>query len=106
MAGKKRNAADFPNITRSEFAKILERTRNDVYIRCPYLAMRVAFLLAFEFLYKTRLNESVSRTFPEDRKDRMKVVFLISMMGSSLMILKLLLLENKRFYAVARVALL
>jgi len=52
MAGKKRSATDFPNITRSEFAKILEKARNTRYVRCPYLAMRDASLIAFEFLFK------------------------------------------------------
>ena len=70
MAGKKRSATDFPNITRSGVAKILQKARNTVYIRCPYLAMRDASLLAFEFLFKTRVSESVGRVFPEDREDR------------------------------------
>jgi len=39
MAGKKRSSADFPNITRSEFAEILEKARKTHYVRCPYLAM-------------------------------------------------------------------
>jgi len=76
MAGKKRRATDFPNITRSEFAKILEKARNTRYVRCPYLAMRDASLIAFEFLFKTRVSEGVGRVFPEDRKDRQRSKFL------------------------------
>ncbi len=72
MAGKKRSATDFPNITRSEFAEILETARNTVYIRCPYLAMRDDSLLAFEFLFKTKVSESVGRVFPEDKRDRQR----------------------------------
>lgn len=76
MAGRERSATDFPNITRSEFARILEKARNTVYVRCSYLAMRDASLLAFEFLFKTRVSEGVGRTFPEDRKDRQRNKFL------------------------------
>jgi ribosomal protein L40E len=76
MAGKKRSTTDFPNITRSEFAKILEKARKTRYVRCPYLAMRDASLIAFEFLFKTRVSESVGRVFPENRKDREKSKFL------------------------------
>ena len=76
MAGKKRSATDFPNITRSQFAKILEKARRTRYIRCPYLAMRDASLIAFEFLLKTRVSESVGRVFPEDREDRRRSKFL------------------------------
>lgn len=76
MAGKKRSATDFPNITRSEFAEILEKARRTRYIRCPYLAMRDAWLIAFEFLFKTRVSESVGRVFPEDREDRRRSKFL------------------------------
>lgn len=32
--------------------------------------MRDASLVAFEFLFKTRVSEGVGRVFPEDRKDR------------------------------------
>jgi len=76
MAGKKRSATDFPNITRSEFAQILEKARNTVYVRCPYLAMRDASLLAFEFLFKTSVSEGVGSVFPENRKDREESKFL------------------------------
>jgi len=76
MAGKKRRATDFPNITRSEFAKVLEKARNTRYVRRPYLAMRDASLIAFEFLFKTRVSEGVGRVFPEDRKDRQRSKFL------------------------------
>jgi ribosomal protein L40E len=76
MAGKKRSATDFPNITRSEFAKILERARKARYVRCPYLTIRDASLIAFEFLFKTRVSESVGRVFPEDIKDRERSSFL------------------------------
>jgi len=76
MAGRKRSATDFPNITRSEFAKILEKARNTRYVRCPYLAMRDASLIAFEFLFKTRVSEGVGRVFPENRKDRQRSKFL------------------------------
>jgi hypothetical protein len=76
MAGKKRSATDFPNITRSQFAKILEKARGTRYVRSPYLAMRDASLLAFEFLFKTRVSENVGRVFLEDREDRMRSEFL------------------------------
>ena len=61
---------------RSEFAKILEKARNTRYIRCPYLAMRDASLIAFEFLFKIRVSEGVGRVFPEDWKDRLRSQFL------------------------------
>lgn len=38
--------------------------------------MRDASLIAFEFLFKTRVSESVGRVFPEDRKDRQRSKFL------------------------------
>ena len=76
MAGKKRSTTDFPNITRSQFAEILEKARKTRYVRCPYLSMRDASLIAFEFLFKTRVSESVGRVFPEDRKDRQRSSFL------------------------------
>jgi len=76
MAGKKRSATDFPNITRSEFVKILEKARNTKYVRCSHLAMRDASLLAFEFLFKTRVSEIVGRVFPEGREDQKKSMFL------------------------------
>lgn len=56
MAGKKRSSFDFPNITRSEFAKILEKARKARYVKCPYLTMRDASLIAFEFLFKIRVS--------------------------------------------------
>lgn len=65
MAGQKRSAIDFPTVTRSEFAEILENARNTVYVRQPHLAKRDASLIAFEFLFKTRVSEGVGRTFPE-----------------------------------------
>jgi ribosomal protein L40E len=70
MAGKKRSTTDFPNITRSQFAEILEKARKTRYVRCPYLAIRDASLIAFEFLFKTRVSESVGRVFPECQKDK------------------------------------
>jgi len=76
MAGKKRSTADFPNITRSQFAKILEKAQKTWYVRCPHLAMRDASLIAFEFLFKTRVSESVGRVFPEDREDKLMSKFL------------------------------
>jgi len=76
MAGKKRSSTDFPNITRSEFAKILEKARRTRYVRCPYLSIRDASLIAFEFLFKTRVSESVGRVFPEYREDRLMSKFL------------------------------
>jgi len=76
MAGKKRSTTDFPNITRSKFAEILEKARSTRYVRSPCLAMRDASLLAFEFLFKTRVSEGVGRVFPEDRKDRESSMFL------------------------------
>jgi ribosomal protein L40E len=76
MAGNKRSSADFPNITRSQFAQILEKARNTRYVRHPYLALRDASLIAFEFLFKTRVSESVGRVFPEDKKDKQRSKFL------------------------------
>ncbi len=76
MAGKKRSSTDFPNVTRSQFAEILERARKTRYVRCPYLSMRDASLIAFEFLFKTRVSESVGRVFPEDKEDRQRSEFL------------------------------
>ncbi len=76
MAGKKRSTANFPNITRSEFARFLEKARKTKYVRCPYLAMRDASLIAFEFLFKTRVSETVGRIFPENQKDRQRSEFL------------------------------
>ena len=76
MAGKKRSTTDFPNITRSQFAEILEKARKTRYVRCSYLAMRDASLIAFEFLFKTRVSESVGRVFPEDQKDKQMSEFL------------------------------
>lgn len=71
-----RREAQQTYITRSEFAKILEKARSTQYVRCPYLAMRDASLIAFEFLFKTRVSEGVGRVFPEDRKDRQRSEFL------------------------------
>jgi len=73
LVGKKRRSQQsFPPITRSEFAKYLERARATQYVRQPELAMRDASLLAFEFLYKTRVSEGVGRIYPEsNRKDLM-----------------------------------
>jgi ribosomal protein L40E len=76
MAGKKRSATDFANITRSEFAEILEKARSTVYVRCPYLRMRDASLIAFEFLFKTRVSEGVGRVFPENKNDRQRSKYL------------------------------
>ena len=67
---KRRDQKSFPPITRSEFAKYLEKARATKYVRQPELAMRDASLLAFEFLFKTRVSEAVGRVYPEsDRKD-------------------------------------
>jgi ribosomal protein L40E len=67
---KRRDQKSFPPITRSEFAKYLEKARAMKYVRMPELAMRDASLLAFEFLYKTRVSEGVGRVYPEsNRKD-------------------------------------
>jgi len=67
---KRRDQKSFPPITRSEFAKYLEKARATRYVRMPELAMRDASLLAFEFLYKTRVSEGVGRVYPEsNRKD-------------------------------------
>jgi ribosomal protein L40E len=67
---KRREQKSFPPITRSEFAKFLEAARATHYVREPELAMRDASLLAFEFLYKTRVSEGVGRVYPEsNRKD-------------------------------------
>jgi ribosomal protein L40E len=38
--------------------------------------MRDASLIAFEFLFKTRVSEGVGRIFPEDRRDRQRSKFL------------------------------
>lgn len=67
---KRRPQKSFPPITRSEFAEYLEKARATRYVRNPELAMRDASLLAFEFLYKTRVSEGVGRVYPEsNRKD-------------------------------------
>jgi len=79
MAGIKRSATDFPNITRSQFAKILDIARKTRYVRCPYLAMRDASLLAFEFLFKTRVSEGVVEFSLKIRKIVREVSFSMSM---------------------------
>lgn len=70
MPGSRRNQKSFPPITRSEFAEYLEKARSTHYAGQPELAMRDASLLAFEFLFKTRVSEAVGRVYPEaNRKD-------------------------------------
>ncbi|MEM2111977.1 MAG: zinc ribbon domain-containing protein [Candidatus Bathyarchaeia archaeon] len=70
IAGKRRRADSFPNITRAEFAELLERARSTQYPFAPELSIRDASLLAFEFLFKTRVSEGLGRIYPEDRRTR------------------------------------
>ncbi|MEM2112221.1 MAG: hypothetical protein QXX08_10175 [Candidatus Bathyarchaeia archaeon] len=70
VAGKKRRVDSFPNITRAEFAELLEKAKNTQYPFAPELSMRDASLLAFEFLFKTRVSEGLGRIYPEDRRVR------------------------------------
>ena len=75
MAGRRRKVREeFPPITRSEFAKYLEEARATKYVRQPELAMRDASLLAFEFLFKTRVSEGVGRTYPETTRLQQQAV--------------------------------
>jgi len=70
LGAKRRNQKTFPPITRSEFAKYLEKAQATRYASQPELAIRDASLLAFEFLFKTRVSEAVGRVYPEsNRKD-------------------------------------
>jgi hypothetical protein len=76
LAGRKRKVREsFPPISRSEFAEYLEAARQTKYLRRPELAMRDASLLAFEFLFKTRVSEGVGRVYPETRRERRKASF-------------------------------
>ena len=70
IAGKRRRADSFPNMTRAEFGDILEKAKNTPYPFMPELGMRDASLLAFEFLFKTRVSEGLGRIYPEDKKIR------------------------------------
>lgn len=65
---KRRNQRSFPPITRSEFVTYLDKARATRYVRQPELAMRDASLLAFEFLFKTRVSEAVGRVYPESSR--------------------------------------
>lgn len=75
LVGRRRKVREaFPPITRSEFAKHLEDARATEYVRQPELAMRDASLLAFEFLFKTRVSEGVGRTYPETSREQQQAV--------------------------------
>jgi hypothetical protein len=63
----------------------------------PYCSMCAASLIAFEFLFKTRVDESVGRIFPGDQKHRQRSEFLDKYEGVSSMTLTLPLSEVLKY---------